>query len=254
MPTRSAAAVHSCAQPSGATCPETSSSPSTAPGSGSTPPTRRVPRPASGQPGCGDTVSTTTSGWASSAETGRLSVGRPTTTTRSGRCAAAQDAAPSSSTAPRTEPVPPQVPLLGSPSTGQPRCAATTEVLRPRETGASPATTRVRRARPGARVVGAGALTTIARGPLPGAASVHGAPSARPAQTPDGRAGRGSCPSGSSGSRSARFRCTGPGSPDSAPVATRTARAATERQYRFCGASRPSSGTPRSAAHRTAPP
>ena len=170
---------------------------------------RRCVRPGVGPArGRAPTVSTRTAGSASSAATGRDSVGRPTTThpvgpvrgqpVRRRRAAARRRAARR----------PPHAPLLGSATTGQP----TLGELR-----------RRRRARSVARDDQRAAAGTGAAAPrrgAPASPAVHGAPSGRPAHGPSERP---ASSSGSSGSRSARFRCTGPGSAGQRAAARRAA-------------------------------
>src|SRR4051812_24175595 len=202
VPTRSAAAHHAARQAGSAG----------APGAGRAP-TRVVDRPASGQRGAAGTVPTRTVGSASSADTGRDSVGRPTTSTRSGRCSASQPGTPSSRAPARTDAG--HAPLEGSATTGQPCAPASSAAARPSAGGASPTRTRVR---PGlASAGGAGAGTE----PV-----VHGAPPGRPAHGPVGRR---SASSGSSGSRNGRVRGTGPRAPGGAPRGTSSDLATTER-------------------------
>ena len=112
---------------------------------------------------------------------------------------------PSSSAPPRSAPGDPTAPLLGSATTGQPR--------RPAPAGARPSPAAVAdhdsvRGRPAAR----------RRGRRRGAVRppVHGAPSG-PAGPRPGEL-RPASSSGSSGSRRARLRCTGPGSPRQRPA------------------------------------
>jgi hypothetical protein len=124
-------------------------------------------------------------------------------------------------------------PDSGSARTGHPVLAA----RRPTAAGSqpAPATTTPR----GARSCSVTASSAARLGEVAGQARCQGAPSSRPGGREPG--------SPTSGSRKARFRCTGPGR---APVASATARAPSERQV----AAVTGSGTPGSAAHRTAVP
>ena len=189
-------------------------------------------------------VSTRTAGSASSARPAATSVGRPTTSTRSGRCAASQPAAPSSRAPPRSAPAAAQAPLLrlgdhrpatgvGERGRGAPqrrravarrRAACAAAAGRRPGRRAEPAVRRPSTALPPGRP---------AQGPSSGAGLVVGQQrlAQRQVQVHRARVAR----------DAHRTRSAAPG-----PTS--------DRQYRFCAASRPASGTPTSAAQRTAPP
>ena len=199
-------------------------------------------------------AATTSSGAdASRRATARLSVCRPTARIRSGRCAAGNPPR-SSRSPPGNRQGPDASSALGSATTGQPRASASATAAVTDGAGASPSTTTVR----------AGRSSATGPGGAGGTTSVHGRPPGRPAsdsghpvaagraastagQCSSGRspaaAGQWSPGSGTSGSRRARFSCTG------APAAT--ARQIVERQYAFWPAR--ISGVP-SSTNRAAEP
>ena len=134
-----------------------------------------------------------------------------------------------------------RAPDEGSASSGQPAARASS-VSGP-GSAPSPATITPRSVQGRSRAAGAAAPANRVQGAPPGRPASDSAPSA--VLTPSGSPG-------TSGSRSGRFRCTGPGMPPAAPLARAQARPASERQY----PARPgrASGTPTSQNQRTASP
>ena len=176
------------------------------------PPSRRT-LPASPRQWC---PSSTTSTWTrvslSSDVTGRCKVGRPSTTTRSGRCASMNAWLPS-----RCRP---------ASSTDGPAAPAASEITRCPDAASSSASGCAIAATNRHRSSAAGSGTnpeTL----LPASTAVHGP--VRPAS----KSGHASAAeSGSKGSARHRFSCTGPGRPPT-PRAAPTARHTIERQRAF---------------------
>ena len=183
------------------------------------------------------TTVTTDRGSRSRANTARDRVGRPTTRMWSGRAASTNSGTSKRSAPVEIADVPPPALPLGSLITGQPCSSASLRAARPLLGVVSPTISRVRA---GSLMFGASVAGV--------SSDVHGAPSARP---PSG-SGQSLSPSGTSGSRNARLRWTGPGSRVSVPRAAAQARPASARQYAVKPATR--SGVPTSANRRTASP